>query len=217
VDNILRWLRDFLIGAEKPPPDLEEAHYPRDASGAPDLTRFTKSVEHYARYIRDYLESLESPRGARPPAQEWQAYEYQKYVLGQWGLIARGPSQALPTVMRLLQHRIPEGRQAASAVLGAWADRGAALEEPMLAAADKELVSPDPDIETLSMLIGMLGRERSEASLPLLARVLRDPNSRNGDIDRCAIEAIGDIAGRKFIDASEPEQATERWLQQRGL
>ena len=91
----------------------------------------------------------------------------------------------LPTVLRLLRHHISEGLQAASGVLGAWADRATALEEPALAAAEKELAGPDTDIETLSTLIGILGRQRSEASLPLLARVLRDPNSRNGDVDWC--------------------------------
>jgi hypothetical protein len=216
MDNILRWLRSILVGAEKPP-DLEEARYPRDASGAPDLTRFTRSAEHYASYIGDYLDSLESPRRAPPLAKEWQTYEYQKYVLGQWGLIARGPSEALPTVLRLLRHRIPEGRQAASGVLGAWADGGTALAEPALAAAEKEVARPDLDTETLSTLIGILGRVRSEASLPLLARVLRAPNSRNGDVDWCSIEAIGDIAGQKFVREPEPKQAAERWLRQRGL
>ena len=96
MGNILRWLRSILLGGEKRP-DLEEAHYPRNATGAPDLTCFTRPVEYYARYIHDYLESLESPRGAPPRAPEWQVYEYQKYVLGQWGLIARGASEALPT------------------------------------------------------------------------------------------------------------------------
>jgi hypothetical protein len=216
MGNVLRRLRDILVGAANPP-DLEEAHYPRDARGAPDLTRFTRSVEHYAGYIGDYLASLESPRGAPPSGRAWQIHAYQKYVLGQWGLIARGPAEALPTVLRLLRHRIPEGRQAASGVLGAWAQRGAALEEPVLAAAERELAGPDTDIETLSTLIGILGRERSEVSLPLLARVLRDPGSRNGDVDWCCIEAIGDIAGQRFVKAAEPRQAAERWLQQRGL
>ena len=216
MDSVLRWLRNVLVGAGRPP-DLEEAHYPRDAKGAPDLACFTRSVEHYAGYIGDYLASLEAPRGVPPPAREWQVHEYQKYVLGQWGLIARGPAEALPEVMRLLRHRIPEGRQAASGVLGAWAKRGTALEEPVLAAAERELAGPDTDIETLSTLIGILGRERSEMSLPLLARVLRDPGSSNGDVDWCCIEAIGDIAGQPFVKAPEPRQAAERWLQQRGL
>ena len=138
-------------------------------------------------------------------------------MLGQWGLIARGPSEALPTVLRLLQHRLPEGRQAAAGVLGAWAGRGTALGEAVLAAAEKELAGPDTDIETLSTLIGILGREQSEAALPLLARVLRDPNSKNGDVDWCAIEAIGDIAGQKFVNEPQPKQAAARWLEQRGL
>ena len=39
MNNVLRWLRYTFIGAEKPP-SLEEAHYPRDDKGAPDLTHF---------------------------------------------------------------------------------------------------------------------------------------------------------------------------------
>jgi hypothetical protein len=216
VGNVLRWLRSILIGAPKPP-RLEEARYARSANGTPDLTCFTRSVEHYAGYIADYIESLESPRGTLATDREWQSYEYQKFVFGQWGLIARGPSEALPTVLRLLQHRIPEGRQAASGVLEAWSNAGTALEMPLLAAAEKELAGPDMDIETLSMLIAALGRERSETALPLLARVLRDPASRNGDLDWNAIEALGDIAGRTFVKEPEPKQAAERWLQARGI
>jgi hypothetical protein len=220
MDNVLRWLRHIFIGAEKPP-DIEEAHYPRDAKGKPDLTRFTRPADHYARYIDDYLKSLESPRtvarGKPPLARERQVYEYQKYVLGQWGLIARGPANALPTVLRLLQHKLPEGRQAASGVLSAWTEGGTQLEAPVLAAVERELADANTDIETLSSLIGILGRVRAEAALPLLARVLRDPNSKNGDVDWCAIEAIGDIAQQKFVKDPEPKQAAERWLQQRGL
>ena len=215
LGTVLRRLRSVLIGADQPP-ELEESRYPRNASGAPDLACFTRPVEHYERYITDYLESLESPKGTLAN-REWQTYAYQKYVFGQWGLIARGPAEALPTVLRLLRHRIPEGRQAASGVLDAWSDARTPVEAPLLAAAERELAGPETDIETLSTLIGILGRERSEAALPLLARVLRDPGSSNGDVDWCAIEAIGDIARRKFVKEPEPKQAAERWLQQRGL
>ena len=215
MDTFLRWLRHLVIGAGQPP-TLEEATYPRDARGAPDLTRFTRPVEHYAGYIADYLQSLESPH--RPSrSREWQTHEYQKYVLGQWGLIARGPSEALPTVLQLLRHQLPEGRQAAAGVLDAWTTSVAAMEAPALAAAERELSGRDTDIETVSTLIGILGRERSEAALPLLARVLRDPASRTGDVDWCAVEAIGAIAGRPFRDEQDPRLAAELWLQQRGL
>ena len=138
-------------------------------------------------------------------------------MLGQWGLIACGPERALPTVLRLLQHKVAEGRQAASGVLEHWTDNGAELGVPVLAAAEKELASAETDIETLSILVGILGRIRYEAGLQLLARVLRDPNSRNGDLDWCAIEAIGDISRQKFVKQSEPREAAARWLQERGL
>jgi hypothetical protein len=220
AENVLRWLRLIFIGAERPP-RLEEDRFPRDAAGRLDLTRFRRSVEHYAGYIEDYLASLESRPDTRgrvnPSTSEWQAYAYRKGVFGQWGLIARGPAEALPTVLRLLQHPVAEARQAGAGVLEAWTGESDDLEAPALAALERELGNPETDIETLSTLLGVLGRVRSEAALPLLARVLRAPESSTGDLDWSAIEALGAIAGQRFVKESDPNQAAERWLRERGL
>jgi hypothetical protein len=217
---VLRWLKRIFLGADRPP-RLEEERFPRDAAGRPDLTRFTRSVAHYTGYIEDYLVSLESPTdsrsGGRPRTSEWQAYAYRKGVLGQWGLIARGPAEALPTVLRLLQHPVAEARQAGAGVLDGWIGESGELEAPALAAAERELRGPDTDIETLAVLLGVLARARSEAALPLLARVLRAPESSAGDLDWSAVEALGAIAGQRFVRESDPRHAAERWLRERGL
>jgi len=212
----LRWLKHALLGEESPP-RLEEDRFPLNADGRPDLARFTQSVAYYARYIDDYLESLD-PRGSRHPAtSKWQSYAYRKGVFGQWGLIARGPVEALPTVLGLLRHPVAEGRQAGAGVLGAWARDGVDVVAPSLAAAERELNRPEIDIETLGSLIGVLGRARSEAALPLLARALRAPESTTGDLDWSAMEALQDIAGQRFVDQSDPKKAAERWLRERGM
>lgn len=216
MHSALRWLKHALLGEESPP-RLDEERFPVDGTGRPDLTRFTQSVAYYARYIDDHLESLD-PRGSRHPAtSEWQSYAYRKGVFGQWGLIARGPAEALPTVLGLLRHPVAEGRQAAAGVLGAWARDGADLVAPALAAAERELSRQDVDIETLASLIGVLGQARSESALPLLARVLRTPESTTGDLDWAAMEALQEIAGQRFVDQPDPKQAAERWLRERGL
>jgi hypothetical protein len=217
--GILSWLRYIVLGAEKPQA-LEEESYPRDAAGQPDLTRFTRPVAHYAGYIEDYLVSLETPavpRGGPPPSSEWRSYAYRRSVLGQWGLIARGPAEALPTVLGLLRHPLAEGRQAGAGVLEHWARENRDFETPVASLAQRELDRPDTDVETLGVLLGVLGRTRSEAALPLLARVLRAPESSVGDLDWSAIEALQDVTGERFVDEPNPREAAERWLRARGL
>ncbi len=218
--DALRWLRRILFGDPSPQP-LEEERYPRDAKGRPDLTRFTRSAAHYAGYIDDYLTSLDSRAAsqsrAQPATPEWQAYAYRKGVLGQWGLIARGPVDALPVVLQLLRDPLPEGRQAGAGVLDAWSRESRDFATPALTAAERELEGPDTDIETLGILLGLLGRARSEAALPLLARVLRAPESSTGDLDWSAVEALEDFAGQPFTRDPDPKQAAERWLRERGF
>ncbi|MGH7468905.1 MAG: hypothetical protein ACRENP_13185 [Longimicrobiales bacterium] len=220
MDTVLRWLKLIFLGPEKPP-RLEEERFPLDARGRPDLARFTRSVDHYAGYIEDYLAALDSRGNSRNPAQphtsEWQAWSYRKGVFGQWGLIARGPADALPVVLQLLRHPVAEGRQAGAGVLSAWPPGSGEFESAALAAAEREEASPDTDIETLGVLLDMLARARSDAALPLMARVLRDPKSSTGDLDWSAIEALEVFAGQRFTKEPEPKQAAEQWLQERGL
>src|SRR5687767_10935527 len=212
----LRWLKHVLFG-EETPPRLDEERFPIDATGRPDLTRFTQSVAYYAGYIDEYLKSLDV-RGSRNPATSaWQSYAYRKGVFGQWGLIARGPAEALTTALELLRHPVAEGRQSGAGVLGAWARDGVDLVAPSLEAAERELSQPESDVETLSSLMEVLGRARSEAALPLLARVLRAPESATGDLDWSAMEALQEIAGQRFVDQSDPKQAADRWLRERGM
>ena len=220
MPDALRWLREILLGPEKPP-RLEEERFPVDAKGRPDLTRFTKPVDHYAGYIEDYLASLDTRGNSRNPTQpstsEWQVYSYRKGVFGQWGLIARGPAQALPVVLELLQHRVAEGRQAGAGVLSAWKPESADLQEAALAAAERELSGPDTDIETLGVLMDILARARSEAALPLIARVLRDAKSSEGDLDWSAMEALEVFAAQKFTREPDPKLAADHWLKAQGL
>lgn len=220
MNAALRWLKLVLLGGEKPPA-LPEDRYPQVARGVPDLSYFKHPVAYYEAYADEYLASLD-PKTAEPPRPdrkyaEWQGYWYRKYVLAQWGLIARGPAEALPTVLRYLKHRIPEGRQLASGVLGDWARKKIDVTAPALAAAEQEFASAEPDIETLGTLLTLLGESRAESALPLMARVLRDPRSKNGDLDWNAMEAIGEVARKKFVKEPDPMRAADEWLRARGL
>ena len=216
---MFRRLRELLLGPPGPP-SLEEERYPRDSMGRPDLTRFVRSAEHYAGYIDEYLTTL---RPSQPRADQlstaWLSYAYRKGVLGQWGLIARGPSESLPFVVRLLNDALPEGRQKAAGILDAWvsADGNSEIQDHALGAAEREAARDEPDIEALSGFIGILGRTRAEQALPLLARVLRMPSASNGDLDWATADAVAEIAGKSFDRSGDRREAAERWLRARGL
>jgi hypothetical protein len=223
VSDLLQRLRGILLGGPKPPV-LEEARFPVDRMRRPDLTRFTRPLEHYVGYIETYLASLQPiPRGQPVPPErrssEWQAHAYHKGVFGQWGLIAIGPAKALDYVLTLLRHDLPEGRQSGAGVLEAWVEAGqsADLTAHALAFAEREASESEPDPETISVLITVLGRAKRRDALPLLARIFRAPWANVGDVDFDAATAIGEIAGKSFARKPDPRAAAEQWLTEQGL
>ena len=212
-------LRELLLGPSGPPP-LEEERYPRDSLGRPDLTRFVRPAEYYAGYIDEYLSTLRpSPADMEARSTESLRYAYRKGVLGQWGLIARGPAESLPFVVRLSSESVPEGRQMAAGILEAWvsADGNAAIEEHAVAATEREAALDAPNVEALNGFVGILGRTRSQRALPLLARLLRLPSASNGDLDWATADAIAEIAGKAFDRSGDRREAAERWLRSQGL
>jgi hypothetical protein len=208
VSSVLRWLLDLVIGG-RDSHTLEEETYPRDAMGRPELSRFTKPVSHYATYFDEYLTSL-GPNG--PASSDARALAYRKGVLAQWGLIAKGPREALPYVRQLLAHTEPEARSAAAGVMEAWAGHDSPFVSDLLAAADVET-----DAEAFATLISALARARTRRALPLLARILRDPRSRNGDVHWAVVEALGEIAGQRFEISEEGLRAADVWLRDQGV
>src|SRR5688572_23926955 len=222
LNGLFGWLKLIFFGRPKPPV-LEEARFPTDKMGRPDLTRFTRPVDHYIGYVDAYLTSLTPPPPGHPVPREsrdppWQVYAYRKGVLGQWGLIARGPGEALTHVLTLLKHPLPEGRQAAAGVLEAWTQRGGNpdLGTHALAAAEREAADAEPDPEVLSVLLGILGQLRMRDALPLIARVLRADWAKTGDVDYSAAEAVAEFA-RESFGRDDPRGGAERWLLEQGF
>jgi len=219
----LNWLRTLLFSSPAPCV-LEEQRFPRGTDGAPDLACFTRPVDHYIAYIEDYLMSLEPSTSVatllpKTNSLEGRSHAYQKGVVGQWGLIARGPKDALPYILSLLERRVPEARQAAAAVLEGWLRRGVPVDvsAQILAAAEREGNDKRADPESLSALLLVLGRLKHIDALPLFARVLRAPDSRVGDLDWSAAEAIASTAGGAISREGDLRRAADLWLQKRGV
>ena len=177
--------------------------------GRPDLSRFTKPVAHYAAYFDEYLASL-GPQG--PASSTAQRLAYRKGVLAQWGLIAKGPRDALPYVKRLLARSEPESRSAAAAVLEAWTGRDSSFAPDLLAVAEGE-TNP----ETLSTLISALAAARTRSALPLFGRILRDPRSRDGDVHWAVVEGLAKMAGKPFELSEDGLRDADAWLREQGV
>jgi HEAT repeat protein len=206
MGDVLDKMIKFVFGElHEPREPVEEDAYPRNAKGGIDLSHFTKPLAHYVAYFDEYLVSLGPQGTSSRPAQE---LAYRKSVYAQWGLLAKGPDEALPYVMQLLAHPEPEARSAAAGVLEQWSD-DEALVPALLAAAE---VEKDP--QTLSTLISALARTRTRSALPLLGRILRDPASRNGDVHWDVVDALGKIAGRRFELSEEGLRAADAWLRE---
>ena len=207
MHRFFRIVRNIFIDP-RDPPVLEEESYPRDSMGRPELKRFTKPLSHYIGYMEDYHQAL-GPAGPTDPA--WQSFAYRKGVLAQWGMIAKGPSEALPYVLGLLESPLPEARSAAAGIIGEWRKDDSFIPH-LVSALEKE-----DDIETLSTLAGALGRLKARAALPRLAALLRAPNSDEGDLSWSVIEAVSAIAGRDFMSTADPKRATDNWLAEQGV
>jgi hypothetical protein len=206
VIKLFRVLRNILMGRPQPPA-LPEERYPRDATGRPDLSRFDKPLSAYAAYLEDYHASLGAHRSRDAT---WQAYAYRKGVIGQWGIIARGPQEGLSYVLRLLKHRLPEARAAGASIFNEWS-AGDTLTPHLLEAFETE-----DDIETLSVLADALARRKALPAIPRMAALLRDPASANGDLDWSMMEALSTISGENFRADPDPKAAAERWLRAQG-
>ena len=204
--DFLSFLREVFLGKPKVPA-LEEDRYPVGPRGTPDLTRFTKPMQHYTGYIDDYLRSLKTTERHE---NEWYAREYRKMVYGQWGLIARGPQEALPYVLQMLEHRESEARSAAAGILDRWANDSTLVQHLLNA------LRTEQDIETLSILADTLGRLKVRDALPRLAELIRAPDASNGDLDWNVAGAIGEISGQEFGQGRERVAAADSWLRNNG-
>ncbi len=129
-------------------------------------------------------------------------------VAAERGLISCG-AEAIPYAVQLLANQDAEIREDGAAVLGALG-RDERVVDALLAAIELEDENQPRD----AMVIG-LGRLRNRKAIPLLARMIRDPET-DGDTRFTAIQSLGQIAGRRFVRESEPEAAALHWLDANG-
>jgi hypothetical protein len=187
-------------------PRIPEDEIPVDASGRPDLSRYTRPLEHYCRYYEEY-QAL-TARRTRVPDEVVRA-AYAKKVHATWAFIARG-AESLPYVLKLLRSPDPEARADAAGILADLGDREG-VADALLRVAEEE-----SDPEALTVALDALARLREPRALPLIARIVRDPARDEGDVRWCAVESLERYARRKFTKQPDPVAAACAWLEARG-
>lgn len=192
-----RWLIEFIM-------PLPEDQYPVDSKGRPDLTYYSESVAHYVDLYQRYLAVIDdSPRDRGDIVDA-----FALRVHGTWGLIAKG-ADSIHFAMRLLSDSRPEVRGDGTSILSEIGKNGEIIERLI------STLESDSDAESTDTILAALGRMRADEAIPIIARIIRDPNV-DGDTQWTAVESLAEIVRRRFLEEPEPVDAAQEWLEIHG-
>ena len=179
---------------------LKEDRIPKDKMGRPDLSRYTDSVQYYVAMYQRYLEAVHSPSGSRYDAQ----LEFRRRVHATWGLIAKG-AEAVPHALAMLRSEDADAREDGAGILAEVGKDGQVIEHVLRALAS------ETDATARDSLVLALGAFKNRAAVPVLADLIRD-DATDSDTRWTAVESLGRIARRRFLDQAQPVQAALEWL-----
>lgn len=180
--------------------NLKEDRIPRDTNGRPDLTRYTNSVDYYVDMYRQYLEAVGGPSGSRYDAQ----LEFRRRVHAAWGLIAKG-AEAVPHALAMLRSKDANACEDGAAILAEIGKDAQAIDEVLRALAS------ETDPAARDSLVPALGKLRNRIAIPVLADLIRN-SAADGDTRWTAVESLGSIVRRRFLNQSDPVKAALEWL-----
>jgi hypothetical protein len=177
---------------------LKEARIPVDSRGRPDLSRYTDSAHYYAAMHRQYLDA------ARTSEYDGEL-EFRRRVHATWGLIAKGAA-AVPYAVAMLKSEEADAREDGAAIL-AEIGKDAEVGRQVL-----EALASETDPLARDSLIQALGALKDRAAIPVLAELIR---SRDTDDDTrwTAVESLGRLVRRRFLDQAQPLAAALEWLE----
>lgn len=179
---------------------LKEDAYPVDARGKPDLRYYDDSLEHYVRMHRQHLQSLH----ARKRGDHAGSLAFRRRAHAAWGLIARGP-EAVPYALDLLRRTEPEAREDGATILSGIGTDERAVDHVLARLGSEQ------DAAAKDALILAVGRLGSRKAIPVLASIIRDAMA-DGDTRWTAVESLGMIVRKRFLQQERPLQAAIAWL-----
>ena len=167
----------------------EEDRIPTDSSGRPDLAYYTRDVAYYAAMHARAI----APGGA-----------FNERTHGCWGLIANGEA-AIPQALAMLTSVNAHAREDGAGIL-AEIGKSPDVVQSLLAALATETAD-----EARDSLIQALGGLRNRAAVPALVALI-ESESTDGDTRWTAMESLGRIVRRRFLDKPDPVVAVGKWI-----
>jgi hypothetical protein len=177
---------------------LKEDRIPINSTGQPELAGYADSAEYYAAMYQQYIDNtLATGHDAQ--------LEFRRRGHAIWGLIAKG-ADAIPYATAMLKSKHADAREDGAGIL-AEIGRDSRIVQHVLAALESET-----DVVARDSLIAALGALKDRAAVPALAKIIACTN-RDKDTQWTAIESLGRIVRRRFLDQAEPLQAARTWLE----
>jgi HEAT repeat protein len=173
----------------------DPAHIPTDSSGRPDSSYLTHSAQHYAAMHEAALGST---------AHDEARMAFNQRVIATWGLIARG-AEAVPYALAMLKSANPEAREDGAAILAEIGRSESTVGQLLKALA----VETEP--QARDSLVLTLGALRNRAAIPALVEIIEDEGA-DGDTRWCAVECLGKIVRRRFLDRDDPYASARDWI-----
>lgn len=183
---------------------MKEDKYPEDKNGPrgkPDLTYYRDSLSYYIQMYEKFLDSVEGRKTGQGYEVELQ---FKRRVHALWGLIAKG-AEAAPYALSLLRRSEPEAREDGSSILAELGKDNGVIDAML------ESLKSETEIEARDSMIITLGSLKNRKAIPALAAIIRD-GGQDHDTRWTAVESLGAIVRRRFIDKEDPIEAALDWI-----
>ena len=196
---------------------IDSGKIPNTPERTPVLSHLSESAEYYANLLlKSAVVFKDHPREGPRLSNDAISMHYHRFVMAEWGLIARG-KEAVPYSVDLLRSEIPEVREAAAGVLlGVGGDEEVVSHVLESLEAEYHRPANKQTIQSLDTLVLALGEMKNKKAIPALAALVRD-TSLNGDSRWGAALAIGRLARKRFDKGSDPITAAMEWLDSKNL
>jgi len=180
---------------------LKEDRYPVNKRGKPDLIYYRDPLSHYIQMYEQFLDTVE---GRKTGVGYEVELAFKRRVHAQWGLIAKG-AEAAPYAVTLLQRTEAEAREDGASIL-AELGKDDGIVDTLI-----ESLKSETDLTARDSMVITLGRLKSRKAIPTLAAIIRDA-AQDHDTRWTAVESLGTIVRRRFLNADDPIAAALAWL-----
>jgi hypothetical protein len=167
----------------------------------------------------DYWDTLTAATTVEEAYAAQSAERYNRYVLAQNELAKRGP-EIRDWCRRLLTHPDYDARECGAFLLGQLGQRGQlgdaeeAIVAELGALTQRPIEGDSKELQAVDAAIGALAEIGHPASIPFLQAVLFSEDEwLAGDSQWAAADALGQLVGRAFMEATDPVGAARTWLQ----